>query len=274
MKRLFLLCSAVLFAAACKTAPETVPEGPKATIASQDIALEQGITDFKVTLTGTVQSAAAARIDKADYELVIEGKVVKTGTVDVGVDVPAGGTGTFKVDGSGKFVSSAEELKAMSEKGGSLLAALRGKLHVKVDGREQLVDFARSKEVRVPRLPRVKMNDAEGARFSDEEVNIVFYLGVENPNPFPIRISGIQYVATVADKQMSDGKIGGGEFVSPSSTGVFEIQIAFTKETYGDQVKPKVKTGSLTYNVKGAATGELYSVPFDLSGTMKLNVSK
>ncbi|MFL5318864.1 MAG: LEA type 2 family protein [Myxococcaceae bacterium] len=273
MRKLLLLSAVVVAFLGCKTAPETKPSAAP-TLTSQEVAVDQSLTDFKLNFSGVMQSAEAARIEKADYELVVEGKVVKSGEAPLGVDVPAGGSAPFKLDASGRYVSSAEELKAMSEKSGSLLAALRGKLHVKTPSGMQVVEFARSKEVRVPRLPKVKMNEAEGARFSDEEVNIVFYLGVENPNPFTLQINGIQYTATVAGKQLGESKIGGGEHVSPSSTGVFEIPITFNKDTYGPDVKAKVKTNTLPYSLKGSLSGDLFEVPFELTGDLKLNVSK
>lgn len=275
IKRIIFFALAALAFTGCKTAPETGPAAPPPEITRQDLDVTQELTNFKLSFTGTVQSKAAAKLTAVDYELVVEGKVVKSGTDQLNVEVPADGTATFTLQQSSKYVSSAEELKQVSEKGGSLLAALRGKLHVQSGGKEQVVEFARSKEIRTPRLPKISMHEAEGARYSDEEVNIIFYLGVENPNPFPLTLNGIQCTAAVAGKQLFEGKLGGGDRVSPSSTGVFEIpSLSFTRETYGDDVKKIVKTNSLPYQVKGTLSGDLFEIPFDMTGDLKLNVSK
>lgn len=264
------IAAALLVLAAC-SAPQVKPTAAPPAVADQELSVSQELTDFKVTLNGKVSSAAATRIEKATYELVVEGKVVKSGEAQLGIDVPAGGSAPFSISDGARYVASAEELKAFSEKGGTLLAALRGKLHAQGGA---AVEFAKSKEIRVPRLPKVKMNEAEGARYSDEEVNVNLYLGVENPNPFNLPINGISYKVWLAGKQLNEGTRGGGEKVSPSSTGVWEIQIPFNKETFGPDVKKTLKANTLPYEVKGTLKGDLFEIPFELKGDLKLNVSK
>lgn len=256
---------------ACKGAPETKPSAVPPSVVSQDVSVAQELSDFTVTLKGKLTSAAATHVDKASYELVVEGNVVKTGDTQLNLDIPAGGTVDFSVSDTGKYVKSADELKAYSDKGGTLLTALRGKLHVRGGG---TVEFAKSKEIRVPRLPKVKLNDPEGSRFSDEEVNMVFYIAVENPNPFPLGISGLNYTIWVQGKQLHEGKQGAGEKVAPSSTGVWEVQVPFNKETWGADVKKQLKTNTLAYEVKGALKGDLLEIPYEYKGDLKLNVSK
>jgi hypothetical protein len=46
------------------------------------------------------------------------------------------------------------------------------------------------------------------------------------------------------------------------------------KTTFGPKVEGLIKTLSLPYSVKGALKAELVAEPYELSGTIKLNVSK
>jgi LEA14-like dessication related protein len=264
---------AVLIIAACKTAPDTKPAGaPELT--SQEVEIKQELTEFSIKFVGKLKSPDAATIEKANWELVVDGKVVKTGEAPLSVQAPAGVEAPFEIATTSKYVESAAELKAMDTRGGYLLGALRGKLTLRRNGKTEQLEFAKSHEVRTPRLPQVKMHSIDGARYSPDEANILFSVGVVNPNPFPIRISGVDYKLTIAGKPMSDGTLGKGDKVEPSSTGVFEVQIAVNQETYGKEVGKLIKSLTLPYQMTGELKGDLLAEAYDLKGDIKLNVSK
>lgn len=266
--------AAALLSAGCATTPEAKATTPPPELASQDLTIEQDLTNFNLTLTGELKSQAAATLESAKWELVVEGKVVSSGEEQLGVSLPAGGSAPFTVKATSRYVSSAEELKALSEKGGSLLAALRGNLVVKQDGKTLEVPFAKSRDVRTPRMPSVKMQELDAARYSDEEANMIFRLGVMNPNPFPLRVTELKHKVEVAGKEIAKGSLARGDAIDPASSGVFEIQVSINKETMGPDVKKLIKTLTLPYVVSGELVGELYTVPYSLDGTVKLNVSK
>ena len=99
--------------------PAQAPE-----VVSQELEItEQGLTDFRVRLDGQVKSAEPLTLEKADYEVVVEGKVVKNADVPLNVAVAAGETRPFSVEGGSQYVSSAEELKKISERSGSLASS-------------------------------------------------------------------------------------------------------------------------------------------------------
>jgi hypothetical protein len=264
---------AVFALAACKGAPEVKPVGaPELT--SQELAVQQDLTDFAVKFAGKMKSPDAALIEKADWEFVVDGKVVQSGSQPLKVEVAAGAESPFEMNATAKYVQSADELKAMDGRGGSLLAALRGKLSVRRGTKVEQLEFAKSREVRVPRLLHVKVQSIDGARYSPDEASILFSVGVVNPNPFPVRINGVDYKLTIAGKQLSEGTLGKGEKVEPSSTGVFEVQVAVNQETHGKDVAKLIKSLVLPYQVVGELKGELFAEAYDLKGEIKLNVSK
>jgi hypothetical protein len=283
--RVLSLVVAVLSVAACKSGPEAGPEVAAPELADQDFQIvTQTLTDCDVKLTGTVASAEqAVTVEKAIFEFVVDGEVRKHGEKPLGLEVPAGGTATFTLEETLTYVKDEADLRAMDTRGGSLLTALRGTLVVTAQvpaaegaptTRTYNLEFARSKDVRTPRLPHIKLREFEAGRFAEDEVQAVFHLGVENPNPFTLSISGIAYAITVAGKPMKNGTIGAGEKISPSSTGVFDVTVTVNEESHGKDVKKLIKGLKLPFSVSGALTAPMYTEPLSAEGEIKLNPSK
>lgn len=264
----------VALSLACASTPEQKASTPPPEITSQELNVEQDLTTFTLALVGQVTSPTAATIEKAVWEMVVEGEVVKTGEAPLNIEVTEGGSTSFTVGASGGYVKSAEELRALSEKGGSLLTALRGNLIVRQNGKTVELPFARSREVRTPRLPSVRLHELDAARYSAEEANIIFYLGVVNPNPFPLKIDVLEYKIAIDGKQVAEGTRARGDAINPAGTGVFEVQLGVNKDTWGPEVKKLIQTLSLPYVIQGELKGELFTVPYQLADTVKLNVSK
>lgn len=278
-----LFLSAFAFLAACKTAPELGPEKAPPELVDQNFEItSQSLTECDVKLTGTVASAEQnVTIEKAHYEFVVDGEVRRSGDKALGIAVPAGGQASFTLTEALRYVKDEEDLKAMDARGGSLLTALRGTLTVTADvpaeggapasKKTYELEFARSKDVRTPRLPHVTLREFEAGRFADDEVQAVFHIGVENPNPFYLSISGVAYVVTVAGKEMKKGTIGAGEKISPSSSGVFDITVTVNQDSHGKDVVKLIKGLKLPFTVSGALNAPMYVEPLTAEGEIKLN---
>ncbi len=267
------LVAGLCFVAACKTV-EVKAEFPQPTVPVQDLAVvSQGLTEFKLKFTGKLSAAEPVTIEKAIYELVVDEKVVKKGEAAINVQVAANTPTDFTIEQSSVYAASADALKAMDARGGSLLCALRGKLLVKSAGRTDEVPFARSHDVRVPRLPHTKFQELEAGRYSEDEMGVTFHIGVNNPNPFEVKVTAIKYTILIADKQVAESEIGKGEKVSPSSTGVFDIEAKITAETHPD-IKKLIKARTLPYVIKGELIAELFSEAFEFKGVINLPAAK
>jgi len=204
-------------------------------------------------------------------EFVVDGEVRRSGRKALGIAVPAGGKADFSLEETLTYVKDEDDLKAMDARGGSLLTALRGTLVVTAAGPKTYeLPFARSKDVRTPRLPHLKLHEFEAGRFAQDEVQAVFHLGVENPNPFTLSISGITYVVTVAGKEVARGTIGAGEKISPSSTGVFDVTVTVNQDTHGKDVVKLIKGLELPFTVSGTLRAPMYVEPLTAEGRIKL----
>lgn len=255
---------------------EVKPDAKAPELKNQELTvLSQSLTECHLKFTSKLECADACSATRAKYELVVDGKVVSGGEVPVSLTVAAGASADWTLDQTSAYVKDGEELKAMDTRGGSLLTAVRGKLYVTQGTKTHELDFARSREIRVPRLPHVKFQELEAGRFSEDEAGVQFHIGVFNPNPFEIRVAQIKYEVKIAGKKVADGDIGKAERVSPSSTGVFDLETHVDASTHGDaDVKKLIKSKTLPYVITGEMTAELFSETFEFKGDVKLNESK
>lgn len=234
----------------------------------------QGLTDATVHYAGQVVSPVPGVIEKADYELVSEGQVVKTGTASLNVPLTPDQPTAFSFEERAAYVRGPEDLKALSEKGGTMLLALRGTLTVRSGQDVETLPFAASRSVRTPRLPEVVMQSLDAARYSATEVNVTFRVGVKNPNPFPLRVDQLNYTLLVAGKSLGDGMLAKADTVEASATSVYPLEASVSPATWGTEVHRLIAKGVITYTLKGELTGPLLKVPYTLEGNVKLNVSK
>ncbi len=259
----------------CASTPSPAASAAPASLTSEEASVaSQGLTEVALRYSGQLTSPGPAVVEKADYEVVADGQVVKTGTAPLGVTLAPDMATPFSFQADAAYVRTPEDLQALSQRGGTLLVALRGTLTVRAGGAVQTLPFAASRPVRVPRLPVVRVESLEGARYSEEKVDLVLRLGVDNPNPFPLRLDGLTYALSVGGRKLGEGRRGRHDTVDAAATGVYPVEVAVTQETWGPGVKALIATGTLPYVVAGELTGPLVRVPYSLSGDVKLNVSR
>lgn len=286
MKRIVLFFA--LVSLGCKTAPEAKADVKEAELPKQEFQIvTQTLTDVSVKLSGELLAGdEPITITSADVEFVVDGNVLSKKTPTLALNAAPGQTVAFDFEESFTYVKDSEDLKAMDARGGSILIALRGDLNGtvqrQVDEGGKLVTkavpvelpFARSREVRTPRLPHLKLGEFEAGRFSESEVQAVFHLLVVNPNPFPVALNGISYEVTLAGKKVAEGTQGAGIKTAIAATDVFDVTAVMNEETHGKDVKKTIKGLVIPYTVKGEMKTALYAEPLDAKGEIKLKASK
>jgi LEA14-like dessication related protein len=257
----------------CASAPSR-PSGPPVLALQEATVPTQNLTEATVHYAGQVVSPVPGVLEKADYELVSEGEVVKTGSASLNMPLTANQPTSFSFQERAAYVRGPEDLKALSEKGGTMLLALRGTLTVRSGQDVQTLPFAASRSVRVPRLPQVIIESLDAARYSNTEVNLTLRVGVKNPNPFPLKLGELGYTLLVGGKSLGEGTLAKADTVDASATGVYPLEASVTQDTWGADVKGLISKGMLPYTLKGELTGPLMKEPYALDGNVKLNVSK
>ena len=258
----------------CASTPAAGPLGPVSLSAEETRVVAQTLAQMELRYSGALTSPQLATLEKADYELVSGGQVLQRGSAPLNVTLVPGSATAFSFEASTPSVRTPEELKALSDQGGSLLVAVRGTLTVRSGGAVSTLPFAASRQVRGPRLPRVRVLAMEGARYSEEKVDLVLRLGVENPNPFPFRMDKLTWTLDIQGRRLGQGTLGTQDTVDAAATGVYPVEVAVTRETWGPEVRGLIAKGTLPYEVAGELTGPLVRVPYSLSGDVKLNVSR
>lgn len=265
-----------LLLSACATTPTGPQPGPvPASLTAEDLQVpEQGLTQFKVRWDGTVQSPDPATLERATWELVVDGKVVDQGEEKLGVEVPAGKAVPVALEQGNQYVRTVEELKELGERAGTLLVALRGKLHIDRLGTTDVVEFARSREIRLPRIPVPGLREVEGSRYNAENVSLRFFITISNPNPFDIELNKLEYTAAVGGKQLAEGELAKANTVNATETDVFEFDVTLDPSTYGPEVKQLIAGQSIPWKVTGTVHGDLFSRSFEAEGKVLVRASQ
>ncbi|SET16159.1 Late embryogenesis abundant protein [Myxococcus fulvus] len=267
------LAALVCLGLGCASAPSR--PSAQASLTGQQTSVEsQGLTEATLRFGAQLESAGPGMVERADYELVSEGKVLKKGSAKLETALQPGAATEVSFQEKAAYVQSPEDLARLSAQGGTVLLALRGVLVVRSGDSEQQVPFAASRAVRVPRLPTVVVEELDGARYSAEEVQLNLRLGIRNPNPFPLKLDGLTWQVAVAGKALDSGTLAQADSVDASATGVYPVEVAVTKDSWGPEVKSLISRGILPYGVTGELTGPLMRVPYSLTGEVKLNVSR
>ncbi|HWV38170.1 MAG TPA: LEA type 2 family protein [Vulgatibacter sp.] len=265
-----LLALVLLLAAACAGAP--VAQGP--VVSKADVpkieATDQSFTSF--TAVAHVQvpgTGKAARATSATYELLVvwkgERRQMASGTVDLSAEIPADG-GVVQVAVPSPYASD-EDLGEVLEDEAPLEFILRGSLSTDDD---RLLEFSRAGMVRTPRVPVAKVWHVE-ASAQENEISLVFFLRVENPNPFELDLEGLVFDLSIDGLELvKDGRAGRKQRVPPSSTAQVEIPYVLGQGNFPAVAQVIRSKRSMEYVLDGVIRLGIGHIPIELTGPIDL----
>jgi LEA14-like dessication related protein len=234
-------------------APRVVPNSAEPSLVLSDSKIEvisRTLTDVELELVLQVNAGGTqVEMHQASVELVVDGVVTREMQVPINKMLAPNVKDSVRLVQRLELAKDVAALEAISEKGGSMLVALRGNVLVTANAQQQAIAFAKSLELRSPRMPALKLSSFEAGRYNDEEVDVVFHLGVENPNPFALSLKSISYKITLAGKEITVGEIGNGEKVSPSSTAMFDVTASVNEANFGKDAKKLLASKKIPYTV-------------------------
>lgn len=261
------LASTLLGACAGGPPAPTAPVASRAEVNKLEIK-DQSFTEFTaVAFVSVPAGEQPIQAGKATFELLVNGEPRGSGTVPLNVQVPAGG-GVVEVPARATYAEG-DKLSEVMQREEPLPILLRGSVETS-DG--HVYEFSRSGRVRTPRVPDVKVWHVEaGAYPSEEKIGLVFFVQLENRNPFELQLEQMDYDLVINGKKMvAEGKAGRKERVPAASTAQLEIPLQLNKKNFPDVAK-HIKSGSgLQYQIDGTIRLAVGQIPVELTGPIEL----
>ncbi|WP_373048893.1 LEA type 2 family protein [Vulgatibacter sp.] len=260
--------AAALLVTACSSAPE-VPDRPpvqQAEVSRVEIR-DQSFTGFTAVSHVQIDTQQAVQATQARYELVVDGEPAGSGTLPLSQAIPAGG-GMVEVPVTASY-GKGEKLAQVLESQQPLAIVMKGAVETS-DG--TWWEFQRAARVRAPRVPEVKVWHVEAGAFPDENrVGLVFFVRVENRNPFDIQIEQMTYDLSINGKRMiEEGTAGRKEKVPAASVAQLEIPLDLSEQNFPDVKNAIRRGGGLDYTLDGIVRLAIGRIPVELSGPIEL----
>jgi len=254
-------------AVACATAKAPPPPLPPEALQMQALVVtDQNLTEFTVEARMQFENPdpSPLEIREATYEVSLDGTSLGKGHVTLDQTVEAGGSQFLRIPAPTVMSTDEETLKRWLAKGEEpIRMVMQGTLKITEAGQTREAPFSEAGELRAPRLPVAKINDVDVGKYGEGELGISFFLGLENQNPFEVRIKSISYRASLDNQEVAAGMASTGDRLPPSQTAEYEIESA-TKRP-GDK-------SDMTYGLEGVIDLGVTKVPYHLTGP--INFSK
>ncbi len=275
--RTLCLSAALALLAGCAAAPPKPPE-PEAT-ALAGVLTVTGQTLTSVTVLSRVAVAnpgsTAWTITAAQYALEMGGKPVASGEPSFDRALAPGGSAIIDVTATAEIATDEPSLRALCAHGDAPLPLLlRGTVTLASGAARRILPFSVAGEMRAPRLPVARLNDAEIARCDGDNLGVTFYLGLSNQNDFPVKVKSITYSATLAGHSVGDGLASPGDVVPPSQLAEYEIDSTLDAGQGGREVAMLAASGKVDYVLDGVVDLGITRVPVHLTGALTFTPKK
>lgn len=252
----------------CRTGPE-LANGFDAQLTREELTVHnQTLTRIEVQDLVEVQGPAGATLTHARVDWLLDGVVQTTTDASLNNALEQDGHAALALKVTLATGDNAQELLAL-EKRGSLRVTARGILTLLWKGNLRELELARTREVRAPHLLRPSVREVNAGRYDNGELTATIYLGLQNPNAFPIRLRSLHYRVMFAGHPVGEDTVGQAEWVQGSASAEFEL------EEFLDASSPEIlqelgHASSVPYRIEGEVATESYTQPFSLEGTLHL----
>ncbi len=216
------LCLA-LFAPACGLTGASAPRAPQLQLTTSPLTESPELNHLLVEIPWTMENSSnhPATVKAVDWVFEIEGAPAVTGTEPVALTIPTHSSESFETQLS---LPLPKDRPAKTGDGELTIwryhfnATFQITIH---DGTEQREAQWRG-ELFPPHPPKVSV-EAEGARYSHGNYELNFFVTVENPNAFSLRLDELQYSLKVDGTPIHEGVLESNRTLGPGMGIEFEI---------------------------------------------------
>ena len=122
--------------------------------------------------------------------------------------------------------------------------------------------------------PTFSLKEVAVTSISLKEINFLFGIEVENPNPFDLKLRGLEYKAYLADQEVGNGRLEKEVLIAKSSSTLVQIPLQTDLKSLSNPLGLFLSGKDLRYKIEGAAviTARLgtTTLPFSKSGEINL----
>ncbi len=269
MKRIFV---SLALATGCASAAPKPGGGPNDPVEALALTVtDQTLTRFDLATKLRISNPTAApwSLQAADVEVWLDGVLSGSSHPTLGQAIPPNGSIELDIPATSEPIHDEASLRAWAARADRPVPVLmKGALQIDEGGAIRDVPFGRAGELRAPRLPLAKIDDAELARYDGGELGLAIFLGVENQNGFVLHVKSVTYHATLGGRLVSEGVASTGDRVPASQTAEYEIDARMGKDSGGPELTKLADAGGLTFTLDGTIDVGLTLVPFHLTGPL------
>ena len=122
--------------------------------------------------------------------------------------------------------------------------------------------------------PNISLKGVAVTTISLREINFLFGIEVQNPNPFDLKLRGLEYKAYLADQEVGNGRLEKEVLITKSSSTLVQIPLQTDLKSLGNPLGLLLSGNDLRYKIEGAAviTARLgtTTIPFSKSGEINI----
>jgi LEA14-like dessication related protein len=122
--------------------------------------------------------------------------------------------------------------------------------------------------------PTFTLKEIAVTHISLGEINFLFGIEVQNPNPFDLKIRGLEYKAYLADQEVGKGRLEKEVLIAQSASTLVQIPLQTDFKSLGNALGVVLSGKDLPYKIEGAAIVKAKlgttTIPFSQSGEIKI----
>ena len=124
--------------------------------------------------------------------------------------------------------------------------------------------------------PTFSLKEVAVTSISLKEINFLFGIEVENPNPFDLKLRGLEYKAYLADQEVGNGRLEKEVLIAKSSSTLVQIPLQTDLKSLSNPLGLFLSGKDLRYKIEGAAviTARLGTTTLPFSKSGEINIRK
>lgn len=247
----------------------------KPEIQFEDVSMDQ-MTLFSATpvfkFKMTNPNPVGVAVDSVAYNLTINDRKFINGVADSGIRLPAGGSGVVSVPVMVNFLDLFETFSDL-DRSEQIRYALSGDINI---GPFKL-PFDHQGTFTAPRLPKISLKNVAVSDISLTHARVSLTLGIENDNPFAVKLDGLQYGVKLGGNTFAAGETRTVPQVNENGISTIAIPLELNFFKLGRSVYSLLKEASSGYELTGEMRFDIpkigeQRIPFRREG--KVPVSK